>query len=69
MQCFHFETMRRWLRARLRRRGYEVRDDDTAVDDILGQPEFTSIADVIRLDDTRLDRIAHLLGYSQSIAA
>ncbi len=69
MQCFQFETMRRWLRARLRARGFPVADDNLAVDEVLSAPAFQTVVDVIRLDDAALDRIASQLGYEHRAAA
>jgi len=69
MQGFQFETMRRWLRARLRGRGFPVADDNLAVDEILSAPAFQTVVDVIRLDDVALDRIGSQLGYERRATA
>ena len=69
MQCFEFETRRRWFAARLRSQGASVRDQDDEIVNLLEDAGLTTLQDVIRLTDEQTLALAERAGLSPLQAA
>lgn len=69
MQCYEYEVLCRWMGARLRRLGVQVRDHDITVSDALLEADVTSVVDILRLSDADIESLARRLFRPPATAA
>jgi|GEM_PF-6120019 len=69
MQCYEYEVLCRWMGARLRSHGAEVRDHDITVSDALIEANVHSVAEILRLRDPDVEALARSLCNVPAVAA
>ena len=69
MQSHEFETICRWVAARLRRTGVNVTERDPDFMDAVSTLELESVTHAVSLDDVAISGVAKRLRHEQSQAA
>ncbi len=58
MQCYEYEVLCRWMGARMRSLGANVRDHDISVSGALIEAKITSVVDILHLSDSDIEVLA-----------
>ena len=69
MQCFEFETMCRWIAARLRGMGMDIHERDPFFMDAVSALGVENVAEAVGLGEDEIHRLARRLGHDESEAA
>lgn len=69
MQSYEFETMCRWVAARVRRRGMNVGERDPFFMDAVSALELKSVSEAVGLGEAGISSVAEQLGDDKEKAA